>query len=364
MARSGLLARLGVDHPIFLAPMAGGPSTPELVAAVSSAGGLGSLGAAYLSRAQVADACARIRALTDRPFGVNLFAGGFRAELAVDARAALEVVAEAHARLGLPAPDLPPVPPDPFAEELEALLEARPALFSFTFGVPDAADLARVRAAGIPIAGTATTVDEARALEAAGVDAVVAQGAEAGGHRGTFRGPFEAALVPTLELTSAVARAVRVPVIASGGLMDGRDVGRALAAGAEAAQLGTAFLACPESGAAPAYKDALLAARADTTVVTRAFSGRPARGLANAFIEAAEGRPGAILPFPLQNALTRAMRQAAARQGRAEFLSLWAGQGVARIRALPAAELVRTIVQELASAEVSAPRIAPPRRGG
>jgi nitronate monooxygenase len=349
MARSGLAARLGVDHPIFLAPMAGGPSTPELVAAVSGAGGLGSLGAAYLSPAQIADACRRIRALTNRPFGVNLFAGGYPADLAVEPRAALEVVGEAHARLGLPSPVLPPVPADPFAAELDAVLDARPALFSFTFGVPTAADLARVRAAGIAIAGTATTVDEARALAGAGVDAIIAQGAEAGGHRGTFRGSFEAALVPTLELTAAIARAVQLPVIASGGLMDGRDVARALAAGAEAAQLGTAFLACPESGAAPAYKDALLAARTDTTVVTRAFSGRPARGLANAFIAAAEGRPGAILPFPLQNALTRGMRQAAAKQGRAEYLSLWAGQGVARLRALPAAELVRTLVEEMSA---------------
>ncbi|BDG01218.1 NAD(P)H-dependent flavin oxidoreductase [Anaeromyxobacter oryzae] len=347
MARSGLTARLGVDLPILLAPMAGGPSTPELVAAVSGAGGLGSVGAAYLSPEQIADACRRIRALTDRPFGLNLFAGGYPASAQVEARAALGVVAEAHARLGLPAPALPAVPPDPFPEQLEAVLETRPALFSFTFGVPAADDLARVRARGILVAGTATTVEEARALADAGVDAIVAQGGEAGGHRGTFCGAFEAALVPTLELTAAIAREVRVPVIASGGLMDGRDVARALAAGAQAAQLGTAFLACPESGASPAYKQALLAARSDTTVVTRAFSGRPARGLANAFIAAAEGRPGAILPYPLQNALTRGMRQAAAKQGQPDYLSLWAGQGVARVRALPAAELVRRLVDEM-----------------
>ncbi len=349
MARSGLAARLGIDHPILLAPMAGGPSTPELVAAVSSAGGLGSVGASDLSPEQIAEGCRRIRALTDRPFGLNLFAGGYVTPPRLQARAALEVVAEAHARLGLPPPAQPTLPPDPFPEQLAAVLDARPVLFSFTFGVPGADDLARVRARGILVAGTATTVDEARELAAAGVDAIVAQGAEAGGHRGTFRGAFEAALVPTLELTASIARAVSVPVIASGGLMDGRDVARALAAGAEAAQLGTAFLPCPESGASPAYKQALLAARADTTVLTRAFSGRPARGLANAFIAAVEGRPGAILPYPVQNALTRAMRKEAAKRGEAGYLSLWAGQGVARARPLPAAELVRRLVEEMRS---------------
>jgi nitronate monooxygenase len=348
MARPSLLSRLGIPHPILAAPMAGGPSTPELVAAVSGAGGLGSLGAAYLSADALVEACRKVRALTDRPFGVNLFAGGYPDRFDGDGRAALEVVSAAHAALELPPPALPPVPPDPFREQLEAVLEARPALFSFTFGLPTAGDLARVRAAGILVAGTATTVEEARALADARVDAIVAQGGEAGGHRGTFQGRFEDALVPTLELTAAVARAVQVPVIASGGLMDGGDVARALRAGAEAAQLGTAFLPCPESGASPAYRAAILGARADTTVVTRAFSGRPARGLRNAFIEAAEARPGAILPFPVQSALTRAMRQEAARRGEAAYLSLWAGQGVARARALPAAELVRTLVAELA----------------
>jgi len=175
----------------------------------------------------------------------------------------------------------------------------------------------------------------------------VAQGSEAGGHRGTFLGSFEESMVPALELLQATVAAVERPVIAAGGLMDGRDVARAIALGASAAQLGTAFLACPESGAPAAHKRALLQARSDTTVVTRAFSGRPARGLMNTFIEMLIGREADILPYPLQNLLTRPMRQAAARRGEAGFLSLWAGQGAPRCRELPAADLVAALVSEM-----------------
>jgi nitronate monooxygenase len=198
--------------------------------------------------------------------------------------------------------------------------------------------------------GTATTVEEARLLSQAGVDAIVAQGSEAGAHRGTFAGPFEAAMVPTLELVRGIAAAVPLPVIASGGLMDGGDIAQAMQAGASAAQLGTAFLACPEPGASEAYKRAVINAHVDTTVITRAFSGRPARGLANDFIAKLDGREETILPYPLQNMLTRAMRTAAAKRGDAGYLSLWAGQGVGRIRAMPAGELVRLLVQELSGA--------------
>jgi nitronate monooxygenase len=197
------------------------------------------------------------------------------------------------------------------------------------------------------IIGTATTAEEGRLLADAGVDAIVAQGSEAGAHRGTFAAPFEEAMVPTLQLVRQLRAVVTALVIASGGLMDGRDVASALAAGASAVALGTAFLACPESGASVAYKQAVLATHTDTTVVTRAFSGRPARGLRNEFIARLEGNPKAILPYPLQNALTRAMRTAAAQRGEAGFLSLWAGQGVARARAMPAGELVGCLVEEM-----------------
>lgn len=347
MGRDGFLTTLGVEHPIFLAPMAGGPSTPELAAAVSNAGGLGSLGCAYLSAEQAAASIRRTRELTNRPFGVNLFAGGYDGSSRVDPQPMLALMAEIHRELGLSAPSLPPPPIDNFPELLEVVLEAHPAAFSFAFGIPGKEQMGRLHQRGIVVMGTATTVEEARLLEQAGVDGVIAQGAEAGAHRATFAGPFEAAMVPILQLVRDTCAAVSVPVVASGGLMDGRDIRRALQTGAAAAQLGTAFLACPECGAAPAYKSAILKAKSDTTVITRAFSGRPARGLRNEFIARVEGQGAAVLPFPVQNSLTRPMRAAAGGRGDARFLSLWAGQGVARARAMPAAELVRTLLTEM-----------------
>jgi nitronate monooxygenase len=345
-----LLARLGIEHPVILAPMGGGPGSPELVAAVCNAGGLGSLGAAYLTPYQITDAVRRIRALTNRPFNVNLFAGGYETGAGFDPAPMLAHLAEVHATLGLPAPSLPPPSPDPFPAQLEAVLAAQPAVFSFTFGIPSADVLARVRARGIAVLGTATTVDEGRMLADAGVDAIVAQGAEAGAHRGTFAGRFEQAMVPTGELVRGIVNRVAVPVVASGGIMDGTEIATVLALGASAAQLGTAFLASTESGAPPAYKQAILDARGDTTLITRAFSGRPARGLENAFITGLAGKEAMILPYPVQNALTRPMRTAAAQRGDARFLSLWAGTGVGRARALPAGDLVRALVTEMGAA--------------
>ena len=350
MAANEFLRRLGIACPIIQGPMGGGPSTPELVAAVSNAGGLGSLGAAYLTPDQISDAVRRIKALTDRPFNVNLFAGAWQTANAVDPAAMLALLAEAHAALGLPAPTVPAVPPDPFDAQLEAVLAARPAIFSFTFGIPGKDAMARVRASGAAILGTATTVREGRMLAEAGVDAVVAQGAEAGAHRGTFAAPFEVAMVPMLDLVAGIAAAVRVPVIASGGIMDGRAITAALTRGAAAAQLGTAFLTCPESGAPAAHKQAILAARQDRTVITRAFSGRPARGIPNAFTAKLAGREDIILPYPLQNLLTRAMRTAAAKGGDADFLSLWAGTGAPQGRALAAGALVARLTEEMRDA--------------
>jgi nitronate monooxygenase len=324
-----------------------GAGTPELVAAVSNAGGLGSHGAAYLSPDQISEEIRKIRELTDRPFNINLFAGGYAQNPGVPPGPMLELLGEIHGLLGLPPPKLPGASPNPFNDQLEAILAEQPAVFSFTFGIPDKDALGRVKAHGILTLGTATTLDEAVMLEASGVDAIVAQGAEAGAHRGTFAGPFEQSMVPTLELVRAVRHAVSTPVIASGGLMDGRDIAQALAVGAAAAQIGTAFLPCPESAAADAWKRAILSARTDTTTITRAFSGRPARGLTNGFIERLRGREEIILPFPWQNTLTRAMRAAAGRLGQAEFLSLWAGQGVARARSLPAAALINEMTREI-----------------
>jgi len=343
-----LLRRLGVEHPIFLAPMGGGPGTPELIAAVTNAGGFGYLAAAYLTAEEFRQQFARTRALTKRAIGINLFAGGYHTGSIPDAKPMLDILTRVHARLGIDPPVLPPLQQSPFAAHLEIVLELKPEVFSFTFGVPDDSQMQRLRDAGIIVIGTATTAQEARILADAGVDAVVAQGSEAGAHRGTFTGSFEEAMVPTLDLVDQIVRTnPELPVIASGGLMDGRDIAHAIDRGAIAVQLGTAFLACPEAGTAAAYKRALLDAKKDTTVITRAFSGRHARGLRNEFIDIVP--ESAILPFPLQNALTRPMRAAAGKKGEAGFLSLWAGTGVTRIRSMPAAELIRVLFDEMRS---------------
>ena len=353
MAANELLQRLGIAHPVLLAPMAGSGGTPELAAAVSNAGGLGAWGGAYSKPEDIAAAIGRIRQLTDRPFNINLFAGGYETDSAIDPRPMLEIMTEAHAKLGLPPPVLPAVPSDPFDEQLAVVLEERPPVFSFTFGIPSSDQIAALKKRGIIVSGTATTADEARQLEQAGVDAIVAQGAEAGAHRGSFAAPFDNSMVPLATLVRETCRSVALPVIASGGIMDGRDIAVAMKLGAAAVQLGTAFLPCPESGAPQAYKRALLEAKTDTTVITRAYSGRPARGLTNTFIAMVAGKEHAILPFRQQNDLTRPMRNASGQQGSAAFISLWAGQGVARSRAMPAADLVKTLIAERLALEVA-----------
>src|SRR5713101_116866 len=337
---------LRIQYPIIQAPMAGGGDTPRLVAAVSEAGALGSIGAAYLTPQQIAESARAVRSLSSRPFGINLFAPTRSPEGPLDARRAVARVAPHFAELGLPAPSPPSAPANAFPEQLAAALETGASMFSFTFGMLPGESVEAIKRRGLFLAGTATTVEEALALEKAGVDAVVAQGSEAGGHRGSFAGDFEASMVGTIALVPQIADAVRVPVIASGGSMDGRGIAAALALGASAVQMGTAFLTCDEAGIPEVYKQAILTAHEDATRLTRAFSGRPARGIVNRFMDQIDREPEAILPFPLQNALTRPLRTAAAKAGRAEFLSLWAGQGLRMARREPAARLVARLAAE------------------
>lgn len=336
--------RLGIQHPIIQAPMAGGATTPELVAAASNAGGLGSIGAAYLKPEEILQQARRVRELTERPYAINLFVPQ-PPPGEVDSSRMLALLARYHQEHGLPPPQPPKSPLPPFEEQVDAVLQSGVGIFSFTFGIPARAVLERLKARKLLIMGTATTVREAQLLEEAGVDAVVAQGSEAGGHRGTFAAPFEAALVGTMALVPQVVDTVRVPVVASGGIMDGRGIAAARVLGASGAQLGTAFLTCPEAGIPPAYKVALRSARDDMTVVTRAFSGRPARGLANAFSEEV-GSSDAILPFPLQHAATTPLRKASAAKGDPRFIALWAGQAAALSRGKPVAELMRELIEE------------------
>jgi nitronate monooxygenase len=332
--------------PIIQAPMAGGATTPELVAAVCEAGGIGAFAAATLKPAAIAEGAAQVRALTGRPFCINLFVlGEPRVEGAALERARAWLL-PMHAELGI----APPVVPARFCEDaaaqFDALLEAAPALASFAFGVLDAAQVERLHARGCKVAGTATNVAEAKAWEAAGADFVCAQGAEAGGHRGTFIGSYESSLIGTMALVPQVVDAVRIPVIAAGGIMDGRGIAAALMLGSAAVQMGTAFLDCAESGIHPAWKQALRAASDTSTQVTLAFSGRMARGIENDFMRRMAAHGHALPAYPVQNALTGAMRAAAGAANRPEYMSLWAGQGAPMSRNLPAVELMRRLEAE------------------
>ena len=345
--RRDLLDLLGIEHPIIQAPMASA-STPELVAAVSNAGGLGCYGAAATPPAKLRQVIDRIRALTDQPFLVNLFAPDverYRLEPGQQAGMA-EALAPWHEELG--AGKVPePVPTiGPFAEQAAVLLEARIPLFSFHFGPPPVEVIERMHALGTKVLASATTVREAKILAEAGVDAVIAQGAEAGGHRGTFALPWQHAMIGTLALVPQIVDAVPVPVIAAGGIMDARGVAAAMALGASGVQMGSAFLACPENSIPAPYKQALLAARDEHTLVTDLYSGRPARAIRTRYVEEMEVRGERPLPFPLQASVLRSLRDACVQGGRPDFISMWAGQGAGLARARPAGELVAQLVRD------------------
>ncbi|MEX0899789.1 MAG: nitronate monooxygenase [Gammaproteobacteria bacterium] len=337
-----MLARLGITTPIIQAPLAGGGDTPELAAAVSNAGALGFLGCNYLSTDAIAVRCRQVRELSSKPFGANLFAPTI-GEPASDIKATLDALRPFYAELGLGLPEIQTSPLQ-FDAQLDTILDSDASVFSFTCGLVDKKVIDRVHRAGKLVLGTATTVAEGRALCELGVDGVIAQGAEAGGHRATFlESPADGrvglfALVPQLE------DAIDVPIVASGAIMNGRGIAAALALGASAVQMGTAFLWCPESGINTSYRNALAKARDDSSVVTQSFSGKPARGIANRFIREMTDKPHA--GFPIQNELTRPLREAAKRRDLADFQSLWAGQAAGTGRALPAAKLVNTLMSE------------------
>ena len=333
-----------VALPIVQAPMAGGPDSPALAAAVSNAGGLGSLGCAYSTAAKIDAVVAELRRLTPHPFALNLFVRSDEPDPPPAEPRVVEIVRSFRRELGLGDEiALGPAPPS-FDAQLEAVLRAGPAVLSFTFGILTRDQVAALHARRILVVGTATHVDEADALADIGVDAICVQGAEAGGHRGTFLGRFEDALIGTLALVPQVARRIELPVIAAGGIMDGHGIRAALALGARGVQLGTAFMLCPEAGTPAPHRQALASELARRTVVTRAFSGRPARGVRNRMTDAFEDVPAA--PFPQQQRLTAELRSAATSASRTDLMQLWAGQAAPLARAMPAAELVETLARE------------------
>lgn len=348
MSAATFWSRIGVAHPIIQAPMAG-TATPALAAAVSNAGGLGSISVGAATVAQAREAIRATRALTAKPFNVNLFC---HRPAVVDA--AREAAWLAHLRPLFA--EFGATPPATLREiytsfvadaaMLDLLLVERPAVVSFHFGLPPPAVIAALRQAGIVLLATATNLHEARAVEAAGVDAIVAQGVEAGGHRGVFD-PEHDARIGTFALTRLLCAQQALPVIAAGGIMDGAGIHAALALGAIGAQLGTAFVACPESAADAAYRDALLAPDVETGI-TSVVSGRPARGIVNRFMREAGATQHPPIPdYPIAYDAGKALHAAARAQGSAQFAAQWAGQGVAMARALPAATLLETLVAEL-----------------
>lgn len=332
-----------VAHPIVQAPMRG-TTTPELAAAVSNAGGLGSLGCAGLGAAEIRAITGEMRQRTNRAFNLNFFAHG-AVEPDPDALARARTrLAPFYAEKGLGAPPerLEPAPPAFGEDHLAALLADPPAVVSFHFGLPGGDAVARLRAAGARVVSTATTVAEARALEAAGADAVIAQGWEAGGHRGAFEVTRDDAGTGTLALVPQVADAVSVPVIAAGGIADGRGVAAALALGAAGVQLGTAFIRCPESAAPAAHRAAVAAGTDASTRLSRAVSGRPARAHRNRYIDAMAAETGALPEYPLMYPLARPLIAT----GDPEFRFLLYGQAAALTREEPAAAVVARLAAE------------------
>ncbi|MBV0893741.1 DUF561 domain-containing protein [Microbacterium sp. NC79] len=335
---------LGIDVPIVLGPF-GGVSSVALAAAVSNAGGLGSYGLYGYTAERIADTAAQLRAATDRPINLNLWwpTGDEVTVDDVDWDAATAAVAPFYAEAGL---DIPPRPDrflPPFDEQLAALVAARPAVASFVFGVPDAPTVDALHAVGTLVIGTATNVAEAHALAAGGVDAIIASGMEAAGHRVTFMGAAEDSLIGTFALVPQVVDAVDVPVFAAGGVADRRGVAAALALGAAGVVVGSAFLATAESVVPPAHKAALRNVTESGTTLTRAMSGRLARGVENDAVRRLAD--AGYAPFPAQNMLTGAFRRIAAEQNDASKLSLWAGQAAS----LATGETAADVFAELAA---------------
>lgn len=329
--------------PVIAAPMAGGVSTPELAAAVSSAGGLGFLAAGYLTEQALTEGIERARRLTAEPFGVNLFVPGERRE---------PDLGEYEARVRAEAGDYGVEPGTPYWDDdlyqakVELVLAERVPVVSFTFGVPEAATVRRLHQVGTEVVVTVTTPAEAVLAADSGADALCVQGAEAGGHRGVFDDDGSSGggpLYGVLALVRLISAEVDLPLIAAGGLVRGADVAAVRTAGAVAAQLGTAFMVCDEAGTKPAHRAAIAEGTRETTL-TRAFSGKPARGLVNRFLtDNTEYAPAA---YPQLHHLTRPVRAAAGKSDDPEAMSLWAGQAYSRVRLMAAAELTRLLGEE------------------
>jgi nitronate monooxygenase len=351
---TNFLNRLGIDLPIVQAPMAG-TSTPALAAAVTDAGALGSIAVGAVDAARARAMIEELKALTPGPFNVNVFCHAPAMARPDIERAWLSGLEPAFARFGAKPPMVIGEIYKSFIVDramLDVFLETKPAVVSFHFGLPPAQTIAALKAAGIVLFSTATNLDEAECAVSAGVDAIVAQGYEAGGHRGVFDPAAPDSALGIFPLTRLLVDRISLPVIAAGAIMDGAGIAAALDLGAVAAQLGTAFIACPESSADKYHRDALFGPGAAMTRMTRVISGRPARCLPNAFtaLADAELRDLAIPDYPIAYDAGKALAEAARAKGDGAYGAQWAGQGAPMARALPAAKLVEALSHELAAA--------------
>lgn len=334
----------GIELPIIQAPMAGSQASAMAIA-VSNAGGLGSLPCAMLTPEAMGKELAEIKAGTQKPYNVNFFCHVPPAPDAAVEAAWRAKLAPYYKEFGIDADKIPVGPGRaPFSKEAADVLEAfRPAVVSFHFGLPSKELLARVRGWGSKILSSATTVEEARWLEAQGVDAIIAQGNEAGGHRGVFIGEDIATQPGTFALLPQVVKAVKVPVIAAGGIADAKGVAAAMALGASAAQVGTAYLLCPESTASAVHRAALKSPQAANTALTNVFTGRPARGIVNRFMREMGPMNPAAPAFPLATAAITPLRAAAEKMGSGDFSPLWSGQNATGCREVPAAQVTKDL---------------------
>lgn len=341
---------LGIDYPILAGPMGGGFSTPELTANVSNAGGLGSYGAYTFTADEMRAFDAKVRALTSKPYNINLWVNDVDAQRLKDyTPAEMEKVKALYKsyfdEVGIPLPELSTNIPSKFEQQAEALLKIKPAVFSFIFGIPDAEILAECRRLNIKTVGSATTLDEGLALEAAGVDAIIAAGFEAGGHRPSFLLPAPDSLTGTFALVQQLRAKLKTPIIASGGIADGRGIAAALTLGADAAQLGSAFLACKESNATPQHKALLLNGGAKHTMLSKSLTGRLGRMIGNR-ISTEVPYETDVLPFPLQTRFLAPLKNAALAQGKTDLVNMWAGQNTVSLQHATVGDLMGSLVRE------------------
>ncbi len=344
-----LMQKLGIHHPIVLGPMMG-VGTPEMVAAVTNLGGLGSFAASALNGDGIRTIVASIREKTQGPFNINLFVQETLQPTEPELQKAFVLLNPIRAKLGLaPATPLAAYCED-FRAQLEVLIELKLPVVSFTFGLLEAESVERLHRAGSVVIGTATNLAEAHAWKDNGADIICALGSEAGGHRGTFIGSYDSSMIGTMALVPQIVDGVGLPVIAAGGIMDGRGIAAALALGAQAAQMGTAFLVTKEAGAHSSWKERIRGACDTSTRTTKTFTGRAARGIINEFMQRMQAHENDVPPYPIQNALTTDIRLAARNANLPDYLSLWAGQGAGMSKArqadIPIAILMQQLINE------------------